>query len=89
MTATARNFIGGPWNGDIRAVDEDEVLVYSHETIKTIEMLKIDGQPRKVAVLSQVHFVYEFDEIDDSFVCLVAGSKADCERAIERKLGDV
>lgn len=88
MTTTARNFIGGPWNGDLRAVEEDEVIVYSHETVRTFEVLKIDGNARKVAVLSQVHFVYEFDEIDDAFVCLVAGTKADCEAAIARKLGD-
>lgn len=88
MSVTARYFVGGPWDGDLRAVDEAEVVVYSKETVKTYEMLKIDGVARRVAVLSQVHFIYEWDEIDDAFVCLVAGSKADCERAMERKLGD-
>lgn len=83
-----RQFVNGPWNGDLRAVDESELIVYSHETIKTFETLKIEGIPRKVPVLSQVHFIYELDEIDDVFVCLVAGTKAECEAFMERKLGD-
>jgi len=89
VTATARNFVNGPWNGDLRAVDESELIVYSQETRRTQERLLIGGVARLVTCYQQVHFVYEWDEIDDAFVCLVAGNNADCERAIERKLGDV
>lgn len=88
MTATARNFIGGPWNGDLRAVDESELIVYSQETRRTQERLLIGGVARMVTCYQQVHFIYELDEIDDVFVCLVAGTKAECESFMERKLGE-
>lgn len=84
----AREFVGGPWNGDLRAVDADDLLIRSHETIRTYETLRIDGQALRIAVFSQVHFIYEYDEIDDAFVCLVAGTKRDCEDAIARKLAE-
>ena len=78
----------GPWNGDLRAVDESELIIYSHETQRTQERLLIDGVSRMVTCYQQVHFIYELDEIEDAFVCLVAGTKAQCEAFMERKMGE-
>lgn len=83
----AREFINGPWHNTMRAVTEQDQYVSSCETIRHKETLIIDGIPREIAVFSQVHFIYELDT-DGDMVCLVAGTRDDCEMAIARKLAE-
>jgi len=83
----AREFVGGPWHGDTGCLAEHDRYIRGSGHVRSMVDLDIGGASVQVPVFSQVHFIYELDS-DGDMVCLVAGTRDDCEMAIARKLAD-
>jgi len=83
----ARNFVGGPWDGHIDALLEHDQYLRATDLVFSKVLLNIGGQPKTIDVASPIHFIYELDS-DGDMVCLVAGTRLECETAMARKLAE-